>query len=154
MQTEWFCLFGLNIFIVMDAKPTEYRGVRFKSKSEAQLAYMFDNSCFGIDFWIYEPEKFKLSNGYIPDFLVYIKGEIFIVEYKPKEPTETYFWNWLINYVKYPNELGLLSGCMLLFGSIYNGGIYQFSPSGNHLKVYAFDNEVMRKTLEYRFDLK
>jgi len=49
------------------AIPTTYNGVNFKSRLEAQTAFLFDT--FGI-LWEYEPKSLMLSNGtcYTPDF--------------------------------------------------------------------------------------
>ncbi len=61
------------------AKPTEYRGVRMRSRLEAKWAAFFDE--IGWD-WMYEPVDL---DGYIPDFL--IKGSNdrpgLLVEVKP-----------------------------------------------------------------------
>lgn len=46
------------------AIPTEYRGIRFRSRLEAQWAAFFDLMCWR---WHYEPIDL---NGYIPDFIV------------------------------------------------------------------------------------
>lgn len=48
------------------AKPTEYKGIRFRSKLEAQVAYFFDLCHIS---WLYEPDR--LDDGekeYNPDF--------------------------------------------------------------------------------------
>lgn len=47
--------------------PTTYKGIKFRSKLEAQWAKFFDH--IGIE-WLYEPEGFVLDNGlcYQPDF--------------------------------------------------------------------------------------
>ena len=47
--------------------PTEYNGTIYRSKLEAQFAYLFD--CLGIEFE-YEPQEFSLEGGlgYMPDF--------------------------------------------------------------------------------------
>lgn len=47
---------------------TEYRGYRFRSRTEARWAVFFDS--FGLD-WEYEKEGFELPSGrYLPDFWV------------------------------------------------------------------------------------
>lgn len=87
----------------MKARPTEYRGIRFKSKSEARFALFLDDQK---KHWWYEPPALKLSDGYVPDFLIadvwqgnardcgkdwrHPHLEIQIVEYKPSNPTATY----------------------------------------------------------------
>lgn len=49
------------------AIPTQYRGVQFRSRFEANAAYLFD--VLGLD-WEYEPASFLLDDGthYRPDF--------------------------------------------------------------------------------------
>ena len=62
------------------AKPTEYKGITFRSTLEARYAITFDK--YGI-LWDYEPKRFVLRDGswytpdfYLPDFDVYfeVKG--------------------------------------------------------------------------------
>lgn len=62
----------------MRAYPTEYKGIRFRSRLEAKWAWMFDQLCLP---WEYEP--FELNN-YIPDFVIPFKyfGDM-LVEIKP-----------------------------------------------------------------------
>lgn len=77
----------------LKARPTEYCGVRFRSKSEAIFARVLD---IGGYFWEYEPKIF-CSSEWKPDFWVihqhrHPKKEIasILLEYKPRRPTETY----------------------------------------------------------------
>lgn len=51
----------------IEAKETQYKGYRFRSRLEAKWAVFFD--ALGIE-WEYEPEGFRLPNGkgYLPDF--------------------------------------------------------------------------------------
>lgn len=72
-------------------RTTEYKGVVFRSKSEACLAKWFEDRGF---LWSYEPKEFTVGN-YTPDFVVCFKASNntlprFVVEYKPSEPTMTY----------------------------------------------------------------
>lgn len=52
-----------------NAIPTIYKGVRFKSRLEADMAYLLD---FLELSWQYEPQSFLLDNGvhYLPDFFL------------------------------------------------------------------------------------
>lgn len=62
--------------------PTEYRGVRFRSRLEARWAVYFD--MIGVP-WQYEPEGYQLRNGnYCPDFWC-PKPCNFFIEVKPTE---------------------------------------------------------------------
>ncbi len=58
----------------IDAKPTEYAGVLFRSKLEATWARFFD--VIGVE-WEYEPTHLP---GWIPDFLI---GGWWLAEVKP-----------------------------------------------------------------------
>jgi hypothetical protein len=69
---------------MIQAQPTVYRGIRFRSKTEARWAVFFDN----LDItWVYEPTRQQISSGtyhvdfYIPDWDVY-------VEVKGSDPTD------------------------------------------------------------------
>lgn len=61
-------------------KPTVYRGIRFRSRLEAQWAYVFDQLMWR---WRYEPIDLL---GYVPDFILYgtDDNKVF-VEVKPSE---------------------------------------------------------------------
>ncbi|MGJ5822064.1 hypothetical protein ACSBQS_05425 [Serratia sp. H402Y] len=52
-----------------NARPTTYRGITYRSQTEARWAVFFD--ALGVTYH-YEPEKIKLSTGeiYIPDFYI------------------------------------------------------------------------------------
>ena len=58
---------------------TEYKGVLFRSKLEAQWAKFFDAE--GIS-WIYEPEGYEFEDGtkYLPDFWLPDSGQYFEVK--------------------------------------------------------------------------
>ncbi len=69
------------------AIPTTYKGIRFKSRLEANCALLLDS--LGWD-WKYEPESFLLSDGthYCPDFKATAGKEVVWVEcrgYKTKK---------------------------------------------------------------------
>lgn len=105
----------------MKAIPTEYEGVRYRSKCEAQFAYWLHHINRAIDIYVcadgerkqritqsgctgfeYEP---VLVNGFNCDFMVWrlqIKDRsvlpqsfITFIEYKPSRPTDTYISNWV-----------------------------------------------------------
>lgn len=58
------------------AIPTEYGGVRFRSRLEAKWAAFFDRCSWK---WSYEPQDF---DGYIPDFCLWFRVPV-LVEVKP-----------------------------------------------------------------------
>jgi hypothetical protein len=61
----------------MNAIPTQYKGINFRSRLEAKWAKMFD--LLG---WRWEYEPFDL-NGYIPDFMIFQGQKQILVEIKP-----------------------------------------------------------------------
>lgn len=61
----------------MNAIPTRYAGVQFRSRLEAKWAAMFDLLGFT---WEYEPIDL---NGYIPDFVLPVGEQPLLVEVKP-----------------------------------------------------------------------
>ena len=65
------------------ALPTQYRGVRFRSRNEARWAVFFD--ALGLR-WHYEPEGYALPSGpYLPDFLLPELGsDGWFIEVKPE----------------------------------------------------------------------
>ena len=90
------------------ANPTEYGGIRFRSKSEAMFAYIIDN--FWGPSWAYEPYEI---DDYLVDFsqVVPLQDKSgyceYLIEYKPAQPTETYL------SVLGPKIAGLLQSDML-----------------------------------------
>jgi hypothetical protein len=105
----------------MKARPTEYKGVEYRSKSEAQFALWlhwvhqgYDQNIVGVDErkhritqdgctgFEYEP---KLPGEFQCDFMTwrtaFKNGFVFprllfcFIEYKPTRPTETYIRDWL-----------------------------------------------------------
>jgi hypothetical protein len=85
----------------LEASPTEYRGVVYRSKSEAMFARYLEIAERQCDRCLvyYEP-KSLLVDGWTPDFLVTeifqsidfgcVRVESFVIEYKPSRPTKTY----------------------------------------------------------------
>ena len=82
-------------------RPTEYRGVLFKSKSEAKYARLLDIVQPEIG-WAYEPKDIAhiltqiTNSNYCPDFVGFVAAPgnrgflCAVVEYKPKRPTDAY----------------------------------------------------------------
>lgn len=121
----------------MKARPTEYKGIRFRSKSEAVFARCLDLST-GIDRWSYEPQF-----GVHPwDFcLTWFQGrcgpcavrEVF-VECKPIAPTATYISELITKTRTFFEDCLLdpqqpISEGYVVFGSpAWNGGEYHAIP--------------------------
>lgn len=62
-------LSAMQAYRTVAAKPTTYRGVRMRSRTEAKAARLLDD--WGIP-WQYEPVTFRSGRaGYIPDFLLW-----------------------------------------------------------------------------------
>lgn len=138
----------------METKKTEYRGITFRSKSEAQFAFMLDHSSLCVSGWIYEPEEFKLPNGYVIDFLVFQKTKITIIEFKPSEPTELYLNQFKrnINEIIVKDQLDLIDGYTLIYGSVFTK--YFYLDNGIFKSFDAFNEDLRNKAKNYRFDLK
>jgi len=53
----------------VNAIPTVFKGIRLKSRLEADFAYLIENLGYK---WLYEPQSYLLDNGYhyLPDFYV------------------------------------------------------------------------------------
>lgn len=79
---------------MIPAIETQYKGYRFRSRTEARWAVFFD--ALGVD-WVYEPEGYNLGGAglYLPDFWLplpihrYANAGYF-VEIKGIKPTEEY----------------------------------------------------------------
>lgn len=153
----------------LEARPTEYAGVVFRSKSEAVLARALDlhPECGGN--WVYEPEMFKTSDGWKPDFYFRLgtSDGIWsgIIEYKPSAPTETYVKRLKQYYdeLRQNKELGVF-GFGLMIGNPWSGGyeVRVFHSRGDEeeraaaaqlgaelYSVFKYFHEARR----YRFDL-
>jgi len=92
------------------ARPTEYRGVVFKSRTEAIFARMLDLEKF---VWEYEPPHLRTKDGWCPDFwavkqitsLRKPKIMSLLIELKPAPPTETYKYELLKRFVSLGDQL-------------------------------------------------
>lgn len=138
----------------MDAIKTEYHLTMFNSKCEAQFAYMLDHSCLGMIGWDYEPNGFCLKNGYIIDFIIFLHRKIILIEYKPTKPTGAYYENFKNNVRQF--DLGMFVDYVafaLVYGNVYEGGIFQYSDDLPNEKIYLFSEQVMKEAKEHRFDL-
>ena len=64
--------------------PTQYKGIRFRSRLEARWAAFFDRCRWK---WAYEPVDLA---GYIPDFIVEFKYGEMLIEIKPSRPSDDF----------------------------------------------------------------
>lgn len=144
----------------IDAKPTIYRSVLYKSRLEARWAVLLDN-CINVLLFKYEPITIEDSHGwgYTPDFLVtyFLSGppRRLYLEIKPNAPTGEYL-NQLTSYVKklkYP--------LMLIFGSLYKDEPLAASLLMPHQKgqpvhpcqIFSNFDRAYEIATSYRFDL-
>ena len=80
-RTQPLSLRAVIAGIVVESKPTEYRGVTMRSKLEADFARFLDSR--RVD-WVYEPAIFgPIGQGYLPDFQVLRPDEHHYFEVKP-----------------------------------------------------------------------
>lgn len=138
--------------------PTEYHGIVFRSKSEALFARVLD---LRTDAWIYEPAWLADPDGWVPDFFVLARmtkypHKAFVIEYKPRIPTETYLKQLAGRMARISNNYGFL--CICAYGSFYDEPreiIAQMFYDGESVQTVRFANaDIMRRALEYRFDLQ
>jgi|GEM_PF-6557823 len=116
---------------VIAAKPTKYKDVTFRSKSEARFAVMLELA--GIK-WCYEPIHNDPDLQWKPDFLCEFpirngSTSAVLVEYKPTEPNPNYKEWWFNEAINSLEGSTILSGgsestidaAVLLWGSWFNG---------------------------------
>ena len=148
----------------MKAIPTEYKGIVFRSKSEAIYARSLD--LFDNTLWRYEPEELKVGD-YVPDFsVIYDLPEGYgheVIEYKPAYPTKTYL-------DRLSSHFSQLNETMHKHSSFYNAFILicvsPWEPEQAGVYVWSEDCFIkskngtsqtvssMTEAMEYRFDLK
>lgn len=163
----------------LKARPTEYKGICYRSKSEAMFARWLDltRSKWSLDSskrrgafghgcgWIYEPDWLRVDD-WTPDFYVWhslwvptICIDIEIIEYKPSEPTESYVDEMCDRVGKM--QLKLDEKMMVYYGSPYTAerGVISFVKHPDY-GIQMVQNEidwigVLSDALtEYRYDLK
>lgn len=146
---------------LIEPKPTIYGRVRFRSRLEARWAVLLDHVPNVLN-WTYEPETFRLSNGwtYTPDFLIkfFLEDSFneFHLEVKPDKVS-----------TEYERVLGRFCKEKKLFLVIAEGSLWE----GEKILLTAFTRDNERKgfdllraftaldsaiasALDYRFDLK
>jgi len=138
-------------------KPTDYIGVRFRSKSEAIFARALELR--GL-FWQYEPENWRCEDGWVPDFWAAQQRtnphRIFslIIEYKPSRVTDAYKEQLHERFMTEDIFLGHYP--VLACGNAFNPERETFlmendgwEPWETDLKLFLHIEEAAR----YRFDL-
>lgn len=138
------------------AIPTEYMGVKYRSKSEAILAYCLYNSKV-ISHLQYEPKGSGKNWLHSWDFSFRVKDKKYLVEYKPSFPTDTYVENLT-------KKLHSNRTCLLIMGSPWNKlgpfnrpyrieRLLDNRPPRRYKDVFGI-NKLAKAAKKYRFDLK
>ena len=162
---------------IIEAKPTTYKSVEFRSKSEARMAVALDLADYK---WEYEPfnnidfETKELLGfpRWSPDFL--LKKVIlrnyeaqFLMEYKPKKPNDEYLDWWDSECDNILNKCKSVRACIILWADWYYGFTniqYKIITrnDGDGLCAYMITNQTIKSSMlyekmkeagHYRFDL-
>lgn len=146
--------------------PTEYRGVRYRSRHEASFALLLDMQ--GNNF-MYEPAEFRV-NAWTPDFVTWrtaghVPGLQFprftVIELKPVRPTLTYAQGLANNVQVLQQRFGkrLLIG-RLVYGDLWKPETMMVVTFFESDKVCLGQQQLMIRPEEaaeiksYRFDLE
>ena len=141
----------------MQARPTEYAGVRFRSKSEAIVARCLDETFY---LWDYEP---PLKSGHPWDFILcHSHGGMELVEYKPRLPNQTYISELCEkhcgDYQFQSIKRSLIVGSPWNIDSFIDLGTYyvkyHLSENGiTDLSLISQWNQIAESSKRFRFDL-
>ena len=157
----------------LEARPTEYRGVRFRSKCEAMFALWLDLQSDSNEKWSYEPD-FKDVRPFSTDFWT---GKVVVstsnipvlthrfIEYKPSRPTKTYCVNYFSKFVdamifcdtKFLWHISRCSEAVIYYGSIYSEdrGFVTLGRNGSVIfQESDWLNSAESSIANYRFDLQ
>jgi hypothetical protein len=144
-----------------EARPTEYKGVVYKSKCEAMFARFLELEAEAYNIkriTAYEPEFSRMPDGWVADFHV---GDVFVghdghvevhqklIEYKPSRPTDTY----IAEFFERSDWLSECGSLRIYWGSVFidESGVYT-SPDNCTSYDWA---RVFKKEIEAtRFDLR
>lgn len=161
---------GGDIVATLEAIPTEYKGIVYRSKSEAmfarylELRYSEEGDPFGV---VYEPKHLQTLDGWVPDFLVWQVENtcvwipqliVTVYEYKPSKPTETYLQRFKHRCQEIQNRTDTHIVFCLLFGSVFSSErgsfwpLWEDHPTKGHSRIDwlgCFSNEIKAT----RFDL-
>lgn len=141
----------------IQAKPTIYGKVSFKSRLEARWAVFLDHHTCVAD-WVYEPRTWKDPKTnwmYTPDFLVKVGPIQVLLEVKPDMPSREYIENLGIFTPIMPHSL------WVAFGDFYEGTPSLFSMAAKGLPpepltacgLFPFQEEAIQTAAAFRFDL-
>jgi hypothetical protein len=129
--------------MAIKAKKTEYKGVVFRSRSEAKFARLLEK-LWGYT-WSYQP----LDGDPNPDFLVQNnRGRMVYIEYKPRIPTKTYARQLFEDWGNNENELCIIAGSF--YENTDNWHIFFMDGVDTRLAVPEW---AIADANDYRFDL-
>lgn len=154
----------------IEAKPTKYRGIQFRSRLEARWGVLLDNY-FMVGEWFYEPKPFTDSDSgwtYTPDFRISASVFHYWLEVKPVLP-DVATLEALSLFATKLNGLPLI----LAFGSFYEevpriveipahsipagkikvAAIRKAAVSLESSPLFARSGEAAKVAATYRFDL-
>lgn len=155
----------------LEAVPTEYKGVVYRSKSEAMFArwielhYGEEGEPFG---FVYEPKHLETSDGWVPDFLVWQvqnttcwvpQLSVMVFEYKPSKPTDTYVSRFNSRCRELQSRTNTRMLFCLMFGSVFTqdrGCFWGESESNPNQSVSRIDwiDRFEKDIRATRFDLE
>lgn len=105
--------------MVVRAIPTDYNGVRFRSRLEAKWAAFFDRCEWR---WDYEPSDYE---GYIPDFCLFFRVPV-LVEVKPLQWDESESDEAILDEVRSKVVRSGIKGEVLLLGTRLTPGPHPY----------------------------
>lgn len=137
---------------------TEYKGIKFRSKLEAQWAVLFDELNIK---WEYEPEGYDLGNGlwYLPDFLidfndgwapmyVEVKGCMTDTDAEKIKRLEGLLWDEKRNVYSHRR----VSCYVLVLGSLPYGNTLQDMLEDLQEKYCKYSSNIPYKEMYYRYE--
>jgi hypothetical protein len=146
---------------IIKAIPTTYKGIRFKSKTEARFAVALDKIPKVYD-WSYEQEK---VGEWLPDFFVWFEKRVdvcFYIELKPTKPTDEYM-EWIgaqTKQIKHVDGVAIIP-ILLLADAVSVASIGHYTDSQSEMMArclaccfmdyYSLIKDVVA---HYRFDLQ
>jgi len=145
----------------IEAKPTTYANILFRSRLEARWAVFLDFTPNILN-WTYEPQTFKLPNGweYTPDFLVEAFRDdggqhSFYMEVKPTKITLAY--QEVLGKFSKHCEQTLLIICGDFYKQRFLGGYFPNTDKIRHIginEIFTSIDDTIRIASQFRFDLE
>lgn len=145
------------------AKPTEFNGVTYRSKSEAIFAVALSELANVL--YVYEPELPRFS--FKPDFMLIASSDRFwglIVEYKPSKPSKQYINKCVEEYKDFKKagffwESQVVEDFLIVFGSPFEDCILEQISieemiGNNPCSLSEHLQPLFEQAKNYRFDLE